>query len=78
MQFVLNAFIVYGFCVVGIYIFYWFTVKSLKEGKVRTRYGETYRQTNPISFWLGVATGIIIGLLALGGAILVIFHPIKI
>jgi hypothetical protein len=78
MQFVLNAFIVYGFSVAGIFLFYWFTVKSLKDGKVTTRYGETDRQSNPISFWLGVAAGIIIGSIAFGMAIFVILHPIKI
>jgi hypothetical protein len=78
MQIALNALFIFSFCVTGMLLFYWFTIKSLKEGKVTTRSGETYRQTSPVSFWLSVAAGVLLGLLALGVAILILFHPVKI
>jgi len=78
MQIALNALFIFSFCVTGMLLFYWFTIKSLKEGKVTTRSGETYRQTSPVSFWLSVTAGVLLGLLGLGVAILILFHPVKI
>jgi heme/copper-type cytochrome/quinol oxidase subunit 2 len=78
MQFALNAFMSFSFIVVGIFLFYTFTVKSLKTGKAKSRYGESSRQTEPISFWLTVVAGILIGSLACGMAVFILLHPIKI
>jgi hypothetical protein len=78
MQFALNAFMSFSFVVIGIFGFYWFTVKSLRDGVARTRYGESSRQTDPVSFWLNVVTGVLLGCGACFMALFILLHPIKI
>jgi hypothetical protein len=77
MQFALNAFMAFSFIVVGIFLFYWFTVKSLRDGMARTRYGESNRQTEPVNFWLNVVAGVLLGCGACFMAVFIFLHPIK-
>ena len=77
MTSILNGFIALTSLLTGILLFCYMTVKSLKEGKARTRYGDFYRQYNPIGFWAYVIAGITVSLLCCYIAILVMLHPIK-
>jgi ABC-type branched-subunit amino acid transport system permease subunit len=77
MQFALNAFMSFSFTVTGIYLFYWFTVKSLRDGKAKTRHGESSRQNDPVSFWLAVVAGVLVGGLACFMAVFILLHPVK-
>jgi uncharacterized membrane protein YfcA len=76
MQLFLKALFAFSFFTAGALMFYVFTVKSLKDGKARTRYGEANRQTEPFSFWFTVVAGVVLGLFACGGAIFVLIHPL--
>jgi hypothetical protein len=78
MQFFFNAFIAFSFCVAGVFVFYALGVKSLRDGKAKSRWGEFGRQTEPFSFWFLVVFGTLGGLLACCMAIFVLLHPIKI
>jgi hypothetical protein len=78
MQLALNAYMSFSAFVAGIFLFYWFTVKSLRDGVARTRYGESTRQNEPVGFWLSVLAGILVGCAACSVAVLVLLHPIKI
>jgi hypothetical protein len=76
MQTFLKALFAYSFFMAGALVFYWFTVRSLKAGKARTRWGEAGRQTEAFSFWLMVVVGIVVGLFACGMAIFILVHPL--
>jgi hypothetical protein len=76
MQIFLKALFAYSFFVAGALLFYWFTVKALKDGKARTRWGEASRQTEAFSFWLMVVVGIVVGLFACGMAVFILVHPL--
>ena len=78
MQFALNAYMSFSTSVAGLMLFYWFTVKSLRDGVARTRYGDPTRQNEPIGFWLSVLAGILVGCAACSVAVLILLYPIKI
>jgi hypothetical protein len=78
MQFIFNAFLAFSFCVAGVCVFYALGVKSLQDGKAKSRWGEFGRQTEPVSFWFLVVFGTLCGLLACYMAVFVLLHPIKI
>lgn len=78
MQIAFNAYVSFSFCVLGIFLVYALAVKSLKEGRAKTRYGEYYRKFQPVSFWSVVIGAIIVGLIACWMAIFIWLHPIKI
>jgi len=78
MQIAINAYFSFSFLVAGIFLFYTLAVKSLRDGKAKTRYGEFHRQTEPCNFWLFVIVGILGAAISCCGAIFVLLHPLKI
>lgn len=78
MQTFLKALFAYSFFMAGALMFYYFTFKSLRDGKAKTRYGESSRQAQPVSFWFTVVAGILVGCGACFMAVFILIHPFKI
>jgi hypothetical protein len=79
MQWFLKGLFAYSLFVVGALLFYSFTVKSLRDGRAKTRYGGDFnRGTDSFGFWLVVVFGVVGGLFGCGMAIFILVHPLPI
>jgi len=77
MIFIYNTFIGFASFVAGIFGFYALAVKSLRDDKARSRWGEFNRQSDPLFFWFLVVLGVMVGLLGCWLPIFIYLHPIN-